>query len=132
MLDDIIMERVGKKSTDKPPAVIVLEAIHINYAGELSLDYLCKLAGLNRTSLNRRFKEKTGRTVMEYLLLHRLTIACDALAHTNLSLNEISEAVGFQYYTHFIKQFTVKIGATPTEYRNNSWDEHDKNQSARL
>lgn len=121
LLDDIYMERKKPRTVkrEKSPADIVLEYIHVNYPNDISLDKLCRLAHINRTSLNRRFKEHTSHTAMEYLLRYRLKIACDALSHTNLTLAEISESVGFKYETYFIKQFTAKMGMTPTEYRHN-------------
>jgi AraC-like DNA-binding protein len=124
LLDDIYMNRKTPNTIkrEKSQADLILEYIHTNYSSELSLDLLCNIAGINRTSLNKKFKEQTGHTVMEYLLLHRIKIACDALSHTNLSLNEIAEAIGFRYDTYFIRQFTAKMGSSPTEYRQQSWN----------
>jgi transcriptional regulator GlxA family with amidase domain len=65
---------------------------------------------------------------MKYLLRHRIKIACDALTHTNLSLAEIAEAIGFKYDTYFIKQFSAKIGQSPTEYRHSFWQEENNNK----
>lgn len=119
LLDDIYMKRKipGSVKREKSPVDILLEFIHVNYSIDISLDDLCKLVHFNRTTLNRMFKKQAGYTAMEYLLRYRLEIACDALSHTNLSLAEISEAVGFKYETYFIKQFTAKVGQSPTEYR---------------
>jgi AraC-like DNA-binding protein len=101
---------------------IALEYIHTNYQNNICLDHLCKVVNLNRTSLNRRFKEKTGHTAMDYLIHHRIKIACEALVHTNLNIRELAEACGFKYDTYFIKQFTKKQKVTPTEYRQNEWN----------
>ena len=119
LLDDIYMNRKTSITREKSRVNIVLEYIHTNYSNEMSLDALCKIAHLNRTSLNRKFKAQIGRTVMDYLLFHRLKMACETLTHTNLSLSEIAEAIGFKYDTYFIRQFTAKMGVTPTEYRQN-------------
>ena len=62
-------------------------------------------------------------TSIGYLLHYRLKIACEALTHTGLSIAEISEATGFQYDTYFIRQFTKKMGVSPTEYRKTAWKE---------
>ena len=123
LLDDIYMDRKTPRTVkrEKSPIDILLEYIHVNYSNDISLDDLCELVHINRTTLNRKFKEQVGNTAMEYLLRHRLKIACDALSHTNLSLSEIAEAIGFKYDTYFIKQFTVKMGQSPTEYRQKSW-----------
>lgn len=119
LLEDIYMARETPNTVrrDKSPADIVLEYMHTNYANDINLEDLCQLIHLNRTSLNRQFKTRTGRAPMEYLLSHRLKIACETLIHTALNLNEISESLGFRYETYFIRQFTAKMGMSPTEYR---------------
>lgn len=130
LLDDIYMERKKPCTVkrEKSSVDVLLEYIHVNYSSDISLGRLCELVHINRTSLNRKFKEQVGFTSMEYLLRYRLKIACDALSHTNLSLAEIAEAIGFKYDTYFIKQFNVKMGLTPSEYRQNAWEEKDKNE----
>jgi AraC-like DNA-binding protein len=122
LLDDIYMNRKVPNTIkrEKSQVDILLEYIHTNYSNEISLELLTKVANLNRTSLNRKFKEQTGHTAMEYLLMYRLKIACDALSHTNLKLGEIAEAIGFKYDTYFIRQFSARMGVTPMEYRMNS------------
>ena len=54
------------------------------------------------------------------LMSYRLKVAENLLTHTDMSLNEIAHATGFEYDTYFIKQFTAKRGMTPTEFRNTS------------
>jgi AraC-like DNA-binding protein len=123
LIEDIRMEYTNpqKVQKEKSQVDILLKYIHTNYSEDISLDLLCKLAHTNRTTLNRKFKAQTGFSAMEYLLRHRLKLACEALVHTNLSLSEISEAIGFKYDTYFIRQFTAKMGMSPTEYRHKSW-----------
>ena len=131
LLDDIYMDRQTKTTIkrEKSSIDILLEYIHVNYSNDISLGDLCELIRMNRTTLNRKFKEQIGFTAIEYLLRHRIKIACDALSHTNLSIAEIAEAVGFKYDTYFIKIFEKKIGISPTEYRQSSWEEADKRRS---
>ena len=123
LLDDIYMDRKTPHTVkrEKSSIDILLEYIHVNYSSDITLNVLCDLVHLNRTTLNRKFKEQVGFTSMNYLLRHRIKIACEALSHTNLSLAEISEAIGFKYDTYFIKQFTTKMGQSPTEYRQSFW-----------
>lgn len=121
LIDDIHMALENGINSKKSNVDILLEYIHINYQNEISLDHLCKMMNSNRTSINRKFKEQTGTTVMDYVVHYRIKIACEALSHTNLSLNEIATACGFKYDTYFIKQFTKKMNITPTQYRQNFW-----------
>ena len=103
--------------SDESVISIVLEHIHSNYHNEISLDSLCKLACVNRTTLSRKFKQITRRPPIDYLLHHRLSIACDFLTHSKLSISKIAEATGFRYETYFIRQFTAKMGISPARYR---------------
>jgi AraC-like DNA-binding protein len=57
---------------------------------------------------------------MAYLLAYRLKVSESLLTHTDMSLNEIARATGFEYDTYFIKQFLAKKGMTPTAFRKNS------------
>ena len=115
LLDDIYMARKLPNAVkkEKSPVDILLEYMHMNYPNPISLDDLCALIHMNRTTLNRRFKEQSGFTAMEYLLRHRIKIACKSLTHTNLSLAEIGEAVGFKYDTYFIRIFEKKWACPP-------------------
>ena len=102
----------------------------LSYAFNCILDYdLCALIHMNRTTLNRKFKEQVGFTEMDYLLRHRIKIACETLTHTGLTLAEIAEAVGFKYDTYFIRIFEKKMGMSPTEYKQNEWEEVNKRLS---
>jgi len=117
LLDDIYMKTPAAEAAEKDPVDIVTEYIHVHYADDISLDDLCRLVHLSRTTLTRRFKQQRGCTALEYLLRHRLRVACDALSHTALSLMEVAQAIGFKYGTYFIKQFTAHMGESPSVYR---------------
>ncbi|MGN0481425.1 MAG: helix-turn-helix domain-containing protein [Lachnospiraceae bacterium] len=101
------------------PATTCADYIHANYNRDISLEQLCKLAGINRTSLNERFKAQYQCTCMEYLLRYRLKIAQELLSNTSLKVAEIAESCGFKYGTYFEKQFKKRLGITPAAYRKN-------------
>ncbi|WP_334077179.1 AraC family transcriptional regulator [Paenibacillus sanfengchensis] len=111
MLEDL------NRSSEQSPVDLVLEYIHTNYFRKIALEDLTKCAHLNRVSLNKMFQERCGTTAMGYLLSHRLKVAGDLLTHTDMNLNDIARATGFEYDTYFIKQFTSKRGLSPTTYR---------------
>ena len=102
MLEDL------NRHSEQSPVDLVLEYIHTHYSDKIILEDLTKCAYLNRVSLNKMFQERCGCTAMGYLLLHRLKVAGNLLTHTDMTLNEIARATGFEYDTYFIKQFTAK------------------------
>lgn len=121
LLHEMSLERNTTNTITKTPEDIVLAYIHTNYANEISLTELSLNVHMNRTTLNKRFKARTGKTIIAYLLEHRLKIACELLQHTNLRLIEVAASVGFHSDTYLIRQFTKHMGMTPTEYRRQWW-----------
>lgn len=101
------------------PASLCAEYIHNHYAENISLNKLCELANLNRTSLNQKFKAQFSYTCMEYLLNFRLKMAQELLSNTNMKIQEIAENCGFRYESYFIRQFTQRLGISPAKYRKN-------------
>jgi len=112
-----LLEADQNKLSNKSMIDIVLEHIHTNYSKEISLDALCKLVYINRTTLNRLFKLHTRRSPIDYLLYYRLSVACELLINSKLSISKIAEASGFNYDSYFTRQFIAKIGLTPSQYR---------------
>ena len=122
-INDIFSDQRKLKFFELPvqnnPATICAEYIHTNYAREISLNDLCSLVNLNRTSLNQRFKQQFSCTCMEYLLMYRLKIAQELLSNTNMKMDEIAQNCGFKYDSYFVRQFTNKLGISPAAYRKN-------------
>lgn len=101
------------------PVTICAEYIHNHYSENITLNTLCELVNLNRTSLNQKFKMQFSCTCMEYLLDYRLKISQELLSNSNMKIHEIAESCGFKYDSYFIKQFTAKLGISPSKYRQN-------------
>ncbi|OBZ18032.1 AraC family transcriptional regulator [Bacillus sp. FJAT-27264] len=111
-----LLEELNRNS-EYSPVDVVLDYIHTHYPQKITLEELTKCVHLNRVTLNKMFQERCGHTAIGYLLAHRLKVASDLLTHTDMSLNEIARATGFEYDTYFIKQFTARRGMSPTTYR---------------
>ncbi len=101
------------------PVTACAEYIHTHYAEKVTLEMLCDLVNLNRTSLNQKFKAQFSCTCMEYLQGYRLKMSQELLSNTNMKIHEIAENCGFKYDTYFTKQFTAKLGISPAMYRKN-------------
>ncbi len=62
-------------------------------------------------------KEETGQTVGEWLSAIRVSSAANWLLHSDLSLEEIAERVGWSDRTHFTRQFRKAYGLPPAAWR---------------
>ena len=60
--------------------------------------------------------KRQGLTYTQYVTELRIGKARELLKTTDMSLSEISEAVGFNDYFYFIKKFKKETGVTPGKY----------------
>lgn len=68
-------------------------------------------------TFNRRFKNATQQTPLQYLQKIRMRIAGELLQTTNLSIAEVAFKTGYQDVAHFAALFRKHFGTTPGQYR---------------
>ena len=98
-------------------SVSIIRWIETHFHQRCSLDDIAREMGCSRGHASRRFHEETGGTIQEYLMMRRIRQACELLLHTNSSVREIAEQVGFSEYAWFITCFRKNMGKTPLQYR---------------
>lgn len=69
------------------------------------------------SALSKMIKQKTGSTFQELLQQKRFEKATALLIETNLSIDEIIVAVGYENQSYFYRKYKEKYGMTPREYR---------------
>ena len=70
--------------------------------------------------LSSLFSEEVGISIQAFLQRMRIEEACRLLINTDLSMAEISTAVGYQDTRHFSKVFRRYQVVSPREYRKNA------------
>ena len=95
----------------------VLDHIHDNPAGDLSLDALADVAALSRFHFHRVFHASTGETVAQSVRRLRMYRASVALATTNDPLARIAHAVGYPNLASFHRAFAETTSLTPAAFR---------------
>ncbi len=95
----------------------VQEYIEAHSAERFSLQEMAGALFVNGCYLLRTFKRRTGMTPLCYHHLVRCRKAKELLVHSELSISEIGEAVGFVSSSHFSHIFRKTEGCTPSEYR---------------
>lgn len=78
---------------------------------------LLPFTNYSHTQLARKFKEYMGVTLIDYLTTVRMGNAHDYLMHSELSILEISEALGYGSVSHFNHVFKAHFGVSPSSYR---------------
>ena len=83
----------------------------------LKLDTIARYAGVSRSVLQRRFRNRLGRTVHQEVVATRLRKAVELLRGTDLPIEEIAEKTGFGYSQCMSRAFRDSFGRTPKHYR---------------
>ena len=106
--------RFGQKAEQLKPA---LEYIETHYGQGITLEELARLTGMSPKYFCRFFKSATGKTPLEYINEYRTERACVLLSETDMTLSEISHAVGFDDPNYFSRSFKKARGMSPSKYR---------------
>ncbi|MEV6649647.1 helix-turn-helix domain-containing protein [Streptomyces sp. NPDC051219] len=88
-----------------------------NARRELTLDDIAGHAGMSTRTLNRRFREQTGTTPLQWLHRARIRQAQYLLETTTQPVDRIADRVGFGSPTAFRDRFRRLTGTSPHAYR---------------
>ncbi|SDA14365.1 AraC-type DNA-binding protein [Ruminococcus sp. YE71] len=99
---------------------IVAAIDHINncYMNKITMAELCEVTELSKQQLCRLFKRYLNSRPMEYIAKRRIQAAKEMLTSTEMSVEDIADAVGFCSGSYFCKLFSRYEGMTPTQFRN--------------
>lgn len=96
---------------------VVIQHIHLNYTGPISLGSVAEATGLNSSYVSRLVKEQTGRNFVSYVHQLRISSAIAMLTSTEMAISDIAMEVGFESFRTFARVFRDIHGKTPGEYR---------------
>ncbi|HJC23505.1 MAG TPA: response regulator [Candidatus Eisenbergiella merdavium] len=95
----------------------IISEINLRYTQKLSLGELADRYGLSIGHLSTLIKKETGMSYSEYITGKRMEDAKRLLQKEELSLEEISDMVGYHDYFYFTKVFKKYTGISPSVYR---------------
>ena len=105
----------GKRNTELKR---VRNYLDTNYAEHITIESLAHKFHFSKYYLSHAFKNLTGFSPKQYLMMIRLSHARDLLISTSMSLEQITEQSGFQDVSNFIRYFKKEMSVTPVKYRN--------------
>lgn len=84
---------------------------------EISVQKLAGFMHMSASHFSRIFKQQTGFTPYDYVLVSRLNKAKEYLQKTKLTVSEIAYEIGFNSESNFIYFFTSHNGISPSKFR---------------
>lgn len=121
LLKSLLIEIHREKIVEATPvSQLVMEVssyIDENYFSDLTNQQIASIYGYHPYHLNKLFVEQTGISIHKYLIKTRLAKAQRLMSNTNLSIQEISDKVGFSVPSTFTVAFKKEYGITPLAYK---------------
>lgn len=88
------------------------------YAQRITVEDLCAIARVSRSSLFRAFRESTGLAPLDYLIRLRVARARELLRHeADVPLKEVAVRTGFRDANYLSRQYRRILGESPRDTR---------------
>lgn len=120
---DYLTRSSSSRTTVKQGRLIdfyVREAISFveqNFQNDISVEDISNFCNLNRSYFGKIFKDAIGKSPQDFLINYRMTKAAELLKLSNLSIHDISNAVGYQNQLHFSRAFKKVYNISPRQWR---------------
>lgn len=95
----------------------VCDYIDAHLQEEIALADLARLAGWSVRHFTRMFRQSTGQTPHNFIVLRRVERAKDLLKKQKLQLADVALTCGFADQSHFTTSFRKATGLTPMRWR---------------
>ena len=97
--------------------ITMLNYIQANYQ-TVTLEDMANVFHLSTPYISKYIKDKSGKTFGEHVTQVRLKRAKTLLKNGNMTVENISYAIGYPNAEHFIRVFKKAFNMTPIQYRN--------------
>jgi AraC-like DNA-binding protein len=105
------------RARDEPLLARVFEIIDSRYAERLTLRDVAAEVGLSGGHLTTVVRQRTGRTVVDWILERRLAAARGLLLSSDLTVEAIAQRAGFEDPAYFSRRFRLAHGCPPGAWR---------------
>ena len=94
-----------------------MKIINSQYDIPLQVTTIAEKLNLNRSYLYKIFKEETGQSIKDYILMVKMKKSCDLLINSSLTISQIASSVGFTDPLAFSKAFKKTYQVSPLQFR---------------
>jgi len=107
----------GQKVHEDEQVKKAQEFIEKNFSEKITVDELAEMLVVSRRSLERRFKDATGNTIVEYIQRVKIEAAKKDFESNKKNINEVMYQVGYTDPKGFRSVFKKVTGLSPVAYR---------------
>lgn len=95
----------------------IKDYIRMNIEMKLSRKEIAEKVYLSPDYLTKIFRNKTGMTLIEYIMAEKINAAIRMIENENISIGEVAQRLGYDNFSYFSEIFRKKTGKTPSEYK---------------
>lgn len=105
---------------EKVPSIVeqTINYLQENMDKHLTIGEISNFLHISSSSLCHIIKAQTQMSVMNFVLVNKITYSARLLRTTNMSAEDISQICGFNSQSNFCVNFKKQMGVSPIEYRN--------------
>lgn len=112
----IVYQKKDIQTEDRDYARMILQYIKLNYATDIDFESLSKEIGISYSYARKIVKESTGKSLIDNLNEIRIEEAKILLERTDLTVAEVSSAVGYHNVQSLYRLFKKFEGLSPKDY----------------
>lgn len=94
----------------------VMHYLNTTYLKKVELAKVAEIANLHPSAFCRYFKEKSGKSLSEFVSDMRISYACRLIIEGKMSVSQVCYESGFNNLSNFNRTFKKHTGFTPTKY----------------
>lgn len=118
LLYNLIYELFREEKNNADHVETIKNYIESNYMKDITVEQIARVVYLDRRYIGRKFKEKTGTTIQNYLISVRLANAAKFLS-AGYSVTQSANMCGYRDVFNFSKIFKKHFNAPPKNYKKN-------------
>lgn len=97
----------------------VIEYLRLHVNQKVTIDELCKLTHMGKTSLSEKFRKETDKSIMESFNMIKILQSIELMKNQDISISEVAHTLNYSSSQHFSKAFKKHTGITPSDYKKN-------------
>lgn len=109
-------EKSAQRNLTPPLVEQAIEYIQTHLSENITIDELSHALYHDRSYISRLFKDFTGITLQQYIIIKKVTLAKQLLSK-GYSLTDVCFQSGFHNYANFIRTFSKNTGISPAKYQ---------------
>ncbi|QGS69960.1 AraC family transcriptional regulator [Oceanobacillus sp. 143] len=122
ILNDTLAEVIEKikETKELPKRNEVIEAqkyVLSNLDRKITLKNVAEFLHLNSSYFSRLYKQETNENFIDFVNKSKMEKAKELIDSSNVTIENISEMLGFDSKSYFIRTFKKYLGMSPTEYK---------------